>query len=126
MAEQDKCTGQNRDGSPCGAKPLPGRDLCVWHCPERQAERAEWSRQGGSARSNQARARKQLPADFTVDDLRGTLAIVLARTVRGDMAPGVATATATVARAWLLANEAADLVGRIESLEAAAEQRRGA
>jgi len=126
MSEQANCAGRNRDGRPCAARPLPGSNWCPFHDPERAEARREWSRQGGASRSNAARARKALPADFTVDDLRGTLAIVLARTVRGDMAPGVATATATVARAWLLANEQADVIQRIEALEEQAEQRRGA
>jgi hypothetical protein len=126
MTEQERCAGMNRDGRPCAGRPLPGERYCLFHSPARAEARREWSRQGGAGKSHAARARKALPADFTVDDLRGTLAIVLARTVRGDMAPGVATATATVARAWLLANEQADVIQRIEALEEQAEQRRGA
>lgn len=120
------CRGTNRDGSPCSARALPGEPWCVWHHPDRSDQRDQWNRAGGRARSNQARARKQLPADFNATDLRATLAATIGQALSGAVAPGVATSVASLARAWLAANEQADLVERIEALEDAAATRRGA
>ncbi len=126
MSEQANCAGRNRDGRPCAARPLPGSNWCPFHDPARAEARREWSRQGGASRSNAARARKQLPEDVTAADLRAILSGVLVQTIAGTLPPGVATASATVARAWVAVNESDELERRITALEDSAEQRRGA
>jgi len=48
------CSRACRDGSPCRAACLPGRDACLFHSPEHAAARAAGRRQGGQTRSRRA------------------------------------------------------------------------
>lgn len=59
----DRCSGKTKNGKPCAARPRPGKSHCPWHDPEFAEKRPEWSAKGGENRSNQARAKKNLPAE---------------------------------------------------------------
>src|SRR5215207_5522797 len=109
-----KCSATNKDGRACSA--LAWRDgQCRWHHPELEAQRTEGRRKGGRSRSNQARAAKRLPDGLlTIDELRGVLGTALKAVISGELEPGVGTAAASIARVYLLANEAA-AVERIET-----------
>jgi hypothetical protein len=43
------CTATTRTGSPCRARPLPGRPFCLFHDPERALTLARAHRHGGAA-----------------------------------------------------------------------------
>ena len=58
-----RCAAKTVSGSPCSATPVRPSGYCYWHDPDLAAERDEARRRGGRARSNQARARKQLAGD---------------------------------------------------------------
>ena len=113
-----KCSGTNVDGTPCSAQPRPGRPTCVWHDAATRGQRAEWSKRGGQARSNKARAAKALPAPIlTTDELAAWLGIILRRTMVGETDPPVATACANLARTIHDLQKDAKLEGRIGELE---------
>lgn len=95
-----KCSGTNADGTPCSAAPRPGSTLCVWHDPETKSQRAEWSKRGGAARSNQVRARRALKGDIRdIAAVKASLFSALAKVEAGELDPGPANAMANLARA---------------------------
>ncbi len=118
----DRCVGTNKGGQPCSAKPLPGSDRCPWHDPAWAERRKAWSVRGGHNKSNKIRAAKQLPAGvLTTDELRGVLGITIAKVLNGAVEPGVGSAVASLARAYVVVAEA----GAVESLQAEVAELRG-
>lgn len=96
----DRCSGTNVDGTPCSAAPRPGSAWCVWHDPATKGQRAEWSKRGGAARSNQRRATKALKGDVRdIAAVKASLFSALAKVEAGDLDPGPANAMANLARA---------------------------
>ena len=111
----DRCQAIAASGQPCSATPRPGRPFCLWHDPEAEEQRRELSRRGGAARSNRARAAKQVPADvLTIDELRGLLGQTIKAVIAGRVEPGVGNSVAALSRAYVVVNEA----GAVETLEA--------
>jgi hypothetical protein len=107
----------NRRGAACAATPGPD-GLCRWHTPSNAAERTAWCRRGGAARSNAARARKELAgAALTPAELVATLCRAMAKVEAGQLEPGPATAMAGLARAILACTSAADVESRLVALE---------
>ena len=116
-----RCTGTNRDGSPCSGQARPGRPWCSWHDPQLDDQRAAWRQKGGTARSNKARARKQLPAEsLTLPEVQGLLSVALKGLLAGRIEPGIANASANVARAIAAVAQVGELEERLRELEAAA------
>ncbi len=117
-----RCTGTNRDGSPCSGQARPGRPWCSWHDPALDAQRAGWRQKGGAARSNKARAKKALPAEsLTLQEVQGLLSVALKGVLTGRIEPGIANASANVARAIAAVAQAGEIEERIAALEAAAQ-----
>ncbi len=115
-----RCKALNASGGPCSAVPLPDQDWCIWHDPDRKAERDEVRRRGGLARSNVMRARKKLPPALTPDELNRTLSVLLTDVIAGVVDTGVASAAATLIRASLGIRTQIDVEERLAALEAAA------
>jgi hypothetical protein len=112
-----KCREHNRAGGPCGAQHYKD-GWCRWHHPnldaQRQAERAA----GGAARSNKARAKKQLSEQvMSIADLDAVLCTSLAKVATGRMEPNIGSAVATLARTITTIRTASDLEKRLEALE---------
>jgi hypothetical protein len=122
MTDRRKCTATNRDGvTPCSADARPGSRYCTWHDPALAEQRAQWSREGGRAKSNQRRARKELAlAADGVAQLPAVLFRALGRVEAGDLEPAVANSMATIARAIVTVQQAHELEERLSSLEARA------
>ena len=113
----DRCTGRNRDGGPCSAVPQPGSTWCVWHDPAKAETREGWRRKGGSARSNKARAKRQLlDGALTAGEVGAVLSAVLKAVVAGKLEPGVANAAANVARALADVRKVGDLETEVADL----------
>lgn len=102
-----KCQGTNINGEPCSARPVLADGYCYWHSPARAADRAENNRKGGQAKSNKARAKKNIPEGMTTADVAGYLGVVFRGVITGRVEPGVGTAAAAVARAMIAVTEAA-------------------
>ncbi len=111
-----QCIGRNKAGQPCSAQAWKD-ELCRWHHPELEEQRAEARRKGGAARSNRARARKQIPAVMSPDELAGWLSLLFAKVVAGITEPRIGTAAATIARTLLEVREVTDLERRLTALE---------
>ncbi len=109
-----QCRGKNAEGKPCGATTQVGRAWCMWHDPEREAERAEWRAQGGRARSHRSTAARELRKYATdMNSLRGTLFLTLKRVSDGELEPSVGNSMATIARAIVAVSQATDLEERL-------------
>lgn len=118
MANQ--CLGTNRDGNPCSAYVAEGDTWCQWHNPARASERTEWARKGGSARSNKARARKQLAEQaMAIEDIDALLCTALVNVSEGRLEPGVGSAMAGISKTIVGIRSASDLERRLEELERA-------
>jgi len=122
-----RCRAVSKSGKPCGAAVVAVSGMCAWHAPEWAERRRVWSAKGGTARSNQARAKKQLPAGvLTIDQLRGVVGITIAKVLAGTTEPAVANAIANLARAYGSLSEAAkaeELAARLDELETVAGRR---
>ena len=117
--KREQCTATTSGGAPCHAVARPGSRWCLFHDPNAAEERRAYSRKGGAARSNRARARKALPVEaMTLSEVQGTLGKVLKDVVGGKIEPGVASAAASVARALVAVAQASDLEERIRRIEA--------
>ena len=116
-----QCQSTNRNGEPCSAHVYDGAAWCRWHDPDRAEDRAEWSRKGGQARSNRARARKQLADQvMTIGDLDALLCVALKQVASGRMEPGVGSAMATIAKTITTIRSTGDFEKRLEALEQSA------
>ena len=111
------CKEPTKAGKPCSAAQYKD-GYCRWHHPDlveqRRAERAA----GGQARSNRARARKQLAEQaMSIDDLDALLCLALKRVAAGQMQPGVGVAMAGMAKTITMIRSTADFEKRLEELE---------
>ncbi len=114
--DERHCVGTNKQGQPCGARPIKGRPYCLKHDPKLANERVEWERAGGKGKSNARRAAKRLPADL--HDTLQTLYRTLGSLESGEMEPARATAVASVCRAIVAVFEMGDAERRIAEIEA--------
>jgi hypothetical protein len=125
----EKCQGTTQSGKPCNAQARPGRTRCPWHDEELSSQRRAWSERGGKAKSNRARAQKQISGGvMTPLELRGVLGVVLTDVIAGKLEPGVGNAAANIARAMVSIQETQELEERLSALEeraGLAEQRTG-
>ncbi len=119
MATQ--CLGTNKDGKPCSAAVDPGSEWCRWHDPARERDRVEWQRKGGRARSNRARAKRQLADQaMSINDLDALLCLAIKRVAAGTMEPNVGSAMAGIAKTITTIRSTGDFERRLEELEQAA------
>jgi hypothetical protein len=121
-----QCTEHNKSGAPCSAQAW--RDnLCRWHHPDLEAQRAEERRKGGTARSNAARARKALAGTIRdMTDVKARLMVALAKVEAGELESGPANAMANLARAIATIVQVGELEDRIRELESRAGVRKPA
>jgi hypothetical protein len=116
-----RCAAKTVSGSPCSATPVRPSGYCYCHDPALWADRAAARRRGGSARSNAARAKKELPAGvLNNDQLRGVLGLTIAKVLNGAVEPGVGSSVASLARAYVAVTEA----GAVETLQAEVDELR--
>jgi hypothetical protein len=105
------CSHARRDGTPCRAAALPGKDCCTFHDPELAARRAAGRRQGGETRSRRA-AVLATAGDVTfgcVTDVTHFLGETASQVRRGEIDVRIANAlayTASIALRALVPDEA--------------------
>lgn len=113
-----QCKATTVTGQPCSATPRPGRDWCRWHDPALQEQRRAERAAGGRARSNDARARRQLrQARMDPAEIEGLLCDALHKVTAGEMAPGILHALAAGARAIMQVRQAGEIEERLTALE---------
>ncbi len=119
-----RCRGANAAGQRCDAKPVRPSGWCYWHDPALETERTEGRRQGGKSRSNQARARKQLPTNtMTMQEIQGLLGLTFKGVIAGRIEPGVGTAAASIAKAMVAVAGVAEIEGQIAELRRMIDER---
>ncbi len=115
---QDQCKATTKSGGPCGARALPESEWCFVHDPRRIIDIAEARRKGGAARSNRAKARRELEgAAMTPGEIAGVVAVAIRGVLSGKQSPGVGSAIAALSRAALEAGKASDLEERMAEIE---------
>ena len=113
-----KCSGRTRAGEACKAPAQAGSRWCINHDPARVTDLAEWRRRGGKAKSNQARARKALPAEpLSAEELHSYLGVVFRGLIGGKIEAPIATAAANVARTMVEIQRASEFEARLSALE---------
>lgn len=119
-----QCAAVTKAGTRCRARALGETGLCFTHDPGRAEELARARRNGGLAKSNRERARKQLPAAvLTPREIEGVLSRVLVRVATQQLHPAIGTSVAAIARALIAVKESSEIEQRLAALEAAAERR---
>jgi hypothetical protein len=112
-----KCQAIARSGARCNSPVLPESQWCWVHDPAAADRRREASKKGGHARSNQARAAKQLPPAFTSDELLAVLSGAIRKVEQGTLDPGPANAISSLARAMNSIRETTEIERRLTELE---------
>jgi hypothetical protein len=115
---QATCSGTTKAGAACRAPAMPGRAYCITHDPERAAELAEWRKRGGKAKSNAARAKKQLPTEpMTPVEAHAYLTIAFKKVLVKQLDPGILNALSTAAKTMAELSKASELEDRMEAIE---------
>jgi hypothetical protein len=120
MDPRPTCSHTRRDGSPCRASALPGKDVCLFHDPSSAAARANGRKKGG-ARAHQPPV--VLAADLpdrelrTVADVVKFLGLVANRCVKGELDCRVANAVTYTLVSLAAALAKSDLEARLLALE---------
>lgn len=79
---------------------MPDGEFCVTHDPSRIADLTAYRRKGGHARSNKARALKDLPAEpLTTAEAHAYLSLAFRRALVGKMDAPMLNALSTAAKA---------------------------
>lgn len=78
----------------------------------------EARRRGGMAKSNRARASKELRAgSLSPAELQGVIGVTITQVLAGKKSPGIGQAIAALARASVAIREAAEVQDRLAALE---------
>ena len=118
---QATCKSTNSSGGPCAAQPIRPSGYCWVHDPQCAEQQAAWRRKGGQSRSNRRRALAKLPDELmTLRSVQAMLCKALKDVIAGELEPGVANASASVARAIAAVAQAGDMEDRVAELERAA------
>ena len=120
------CQAIAKSGQRCSRPALAGKQHCLMHDPASVELRRDAGRKGGYARSNAARARKEMPEAMTTDEMAGWLSLAFKRVMAGQMPPKIGVACAQIARTLLTVQETAILEARLAELEQRAGIRRTA
>ena len=115
-----KCSAIARSGNRCSSSVLSGSAFCFVHDPSAAERRRAASVKGGRARSNAARARKQIPEAMSAQDLAGWLSVLFTGVLSGRIEPKIGTACATIARTLHEVRHTPELEARLGELEALA------
>ena len=113
--QEAACGGVRRDGTPCKARPLPGKAACWAHDPELQEKRATARRTGGLHSSGPARLRRMMPS--RLNPVAVALEGALEEVHGGVLEPPRAQAMAALARALVAVLSSGELEERLRVLE---------
>jgi hypothetical protein len=111
------CKAIKADGTRCKGPPRAD-GLCWAHSPELRAKAIDAKRQGGRARSNAARAKKQMSVDLQT--IVKMVESSMAGVYKGTLTPPQGQALASLAGAWVRLHEHGELEARLRDLEARA------
>jgi hypothetical protein len=112
-----RCTATNRNGKPCGAASMTGRNVCYLHSQSGLA--VQLGRRGGERRAVcLPTGIPEFSAPTNPAELRALVANVLVETRVGKLQPKIANSIALLAAVLIKATEHSELTARIKHLEA--------
>lgn len=117
MVSERRCPTINAEGNPCSAYVEEGKTFCVWHDPERQAERAEKQRKGGQNKATRLRARRLLRESQGMADIQARLLLAYEQVHDGELDSSVGAALATMARALVVVAGVAQFEDRLDAMQ---------
>jgi hypothetical protein len=122
----NRCPGNKRDGSRCTVTVEPPQTYCWWHDPANAEERRRAASRGGK-RAGRGRPVAELARlQRRFEELaEGVLSGEVDR-AKGIAAGQLLNGARACVRDGLSAREQEELIGRLEALEGALEQKRGA
>jgi hypothetical protein len=115
----ERCIATTQRGKQCSALAVDGQH-CPWHstAPEWVAKRQQWAAEGGRKRSNRERAKRALPTEpMTNAEAHAWITVAFAKTLKGQMEPGVLNALSTAAKTMSELSRASDLEERMAEIE---------
>jgi hypothetical protein len=111
-----QCSSLNRQGKPCGAHTLSGRDKCIMHSDSNIA--VQLGRRGGERRAVcQPVGLRDFNPPRTPQELRELISHVLIEIRNGQLQPRVGNSLAFLGATLIRAVDQCELAGRIERLE---------
>lgn len=114
------CEGTTKAGAKCRSFALPESRLCISHDPDYQESQKKARREGGLARSADARTAKQwarLANGVTLNDVPGLLVGAGIACLNGEAEPARVQAFSSAVRAAVGVLETAALEARLRELE---------
>lgn len=118
MDDEQPCRGVRKDGSPCRAKPRPGRHLCWAHDASLGGKRQKAREKGGRNKRTEVRLTKLLPAPLA--SMLALLTQAAHDVYEGKLDPRCGVAIATISTAMVRVYEADKVEDRLVALEKAA------
>ena len=116
------CKATATSGRPCESPALLDEEYCLWHHPDREAERQAASAKGGSApRGTGVDIRKALERPEILDDpmrIAALLETMIGGATSGKVSPSQLNAVTAACRTLLAALEAGDVRDDIDELKA--------
>lgn len=112
MTSESRCIHVKANGQPCRGTPLPGKDCCLFHDPDRARDVRAARKRGGLARSKPRAVKPPDTADLhleCVGDVVAALGDVFNDVRKGSIDPKVGSCLATVAGHLLKAMQASEL-----------------
>jgi hypothetical protein len=116
-----KCQFRKKNGDACGADVQVGKNLCVFHDPERSAEGQKARRAGGLSRTRTASVLAPDTPDHSLlnsQDVANLLGDSINQLRRGQLDPRVANAIGYLTSVLLRALEQGPMEERLAQLEA--------
>jgi hypothetical protein len=120
MADPVQCVAARADGSPCRARPLPGKDRCAFHDPDMKARRDAGRVAGGRARAKKAAVLPEGAPDAklgTIAEVAELLGLTINQLRKGQLDAKLANAVGYLAGVLVTAIKQGDLERRIEEIE---------
>lgn len=114
MQNRQRCRGKTKEGRPCGAPAIAGRDYCYFHA---HPEQARIQGQKGGRGNRYAATDLTVPENGTSQALAAVLDRALEELLAGRLQPRIATALAQLVNTRRRLTERVELERRIAQLE---------
>jgi hypothetical protein len=123
VAMAGQCRATTKDGRPCPVPAIHGKDVCCVHDPDMEEKRRQSRSAGGKKGSRKTLPdAADMPADFTLGDLKALIAGVVSSTRRGEIDCKVANACLYGASIALRTLQSEDTEERLLAVESAVRQ----
>lgn len=127
MADRAKCSGTNKDGSPCRGYAIPATAFCLFHSPDRKETCRNAQRNGGKSRMRKAAVLGPDAPDVPLTsaaEVTAFLGQAVGMVLKGTIDPKIANAAGFLVGLLLRSFEVGQFEERLAALEASAKERR--